>query len=434
MSEKLWLMSQAVSTVLLPRLSQLSSDEHKRKTLKPLIPRWVGELNPIAYGMMKKMDTIYYLGVLGSGQRGAIGTHTAGIISGFQANDIRVVGLFLSNAVPSHSCDEVILLEPTQMHWAFINKFGDRLKLAMAARKLPKNAKKYHRFDPLLSPFVVDGLTVLEYNDDTVEQVRFAAKKAVWGFWGQLIRLAIYPSLFRFSEQISFTKSKVVVCVTSGLECLVKKIQPKANTVVVQNGSSAILQEKELPYLNNCDEKIKIAHVGTLTYWDGLLELLDAVALFLEIEGENSIEMRIIGSGSAFYDITSRIRELGLQGVVQLEPPVNREEAIKILHGVDVVPLLKTISSYGLSPIKFYEARALGCYLICSNIAHINEISVEEGVVVSYPLVTEEIIEALVFVRRHLESIRADRASRSRSAQDFLSWQARVSQLMGEIK
>ena len=41
MSEKLWLMSQAVSTVLLPRLSQLSSEEHKRKTLTPLIARWV---------------------------------------------------------------------------------------------------------------------------------------------------------------------------------------------------------------------------------------------------------------------------------------------------------------------------------------------------------------------------------------------------------
>ena len=41
MSEKLWLMSQAVSTVLLPRLSQLSADENKRKTLTPLIARCV---------------------------------------------------------------------------------------------------------------------------------------------------------------------------------------------------------------------------------------------------------------------------------------------------------------------------------------------------------------------------------------------------------
>ncbi len=39
--EKLWLVSQAVSTVLLPRLSQLHSDEAKRKIITPLICRWV---------------------------------------------------------------------------------------------------------------------------------------------------------------------------------------------------------------------------------------------------------------------------------------------------------------------------------------------------------------------------------------------------------
>jgi len=38
--EKLWLFSGAVSTVLLPRLSQLSNDEAKRNLLTPLIARW----------------------------------------------------------------------------------------------------------------------------------------------------------------------------------------------------------------------------------------------------------------------------------------------------------------------------------------------------------------------------------------------------------
>lgn len=40
-SERLWLLSQAVSTVLLPRLSELSTEEDKRKILTPLITRWV---------------------------------------------------------------------------------------------------------------------------------------------------------------------------------------------------------------------------------------------------------------------------------------------------------------------------------------------------------------------------------------------------------
>lgn len=39
--ERLWLFSQAVSTVLLPRLAELSSDENTRRQLTPLIARWV---------------------------------------------------------------------------------------------------------------------------------------------------------------------------------------------------------------------------------------------------------------------------------------------------------------------------------------------------------------------------------------------------------
>jgi O-antigen/teichoic acid export membrane protein len=39
--ERLWLLSQAVSTVLLPRLSQLNSDEEKRRQITPVICRWV---------------------------------------------------------------------------------------------------------------------------------------------------------------------------------------------------------------------------------------------------------------------------------------------------------------------------------------------------------------------------------------------------------
>lgn len=40
-AERLWMLSTAVSTVLLPRLSQLSNDEDQRRELTPLICRWV---------------------------------------------------------------------------------------------------------------------------------------------------------------------------------------------------------------------------------------------------------------------------------------------------------------------------------------------------------------------------------------------------------
>ncbi|WP_440956482.1 flippase [Methanosarcina sp. Mfa9] len=39
--EKLWILSQSVSTVILPRLSELHTEEEKRQHLTPLIARWV---------------------------------------------------------------------------------------------------------------------------------------------------------------------------------------------------------------------------------------------------------------------------------------------------------------------------------------------------------------------------------------------------------
>ncbi len=52
LAETLWLMSKAVSTVVLPRLAQLSSDEAKRKQLTPLVSRWVLLMTLIAALML----------------------------------------------------------------------------------------------------------------------------------------------------------------------------------------------------------------------------------------------------------------------------------------------------------------------------------------------------------------------------------------------
>lgn len=40
-AEKLWILSKAISAVILPRLSELHEEEEKRKQLTPLITRWV---------------------------------------------------------------------------------------------------------------------------------------------------------------------------------------------------------------------------------------------------------------------------------------------------------------------------------------------------------------------------------------------------------
>jgi O-antigen/teichoic acid export membrane protein len=47
-AERLWILSRSVSTVLLPRLSELHEEEDLRKRLTPRVARWVGVLSLIA--------------------------------------------------------------------------------------------------------------------------------------------------------------------------------------------------------------------------------------------------------------------------------------------------------------------------------------------------------------------------------------------------
>jgi O-antigen/teichoic acid export membrane protein len=71
-SEKLWLLSQAVSTVLLPRLSQLSADEYKRKMLTPLITRWVLLITLIAALILAAVAQWLIVWIFGSDYSGAV--------------------------------------------------------------------------------------------------------------------------------------------------------------------------------------------------------------------------------------------------------------------------------------------------------------------------------------------------------------------------
>ncbi|MDD3653283.1 MAG: sugar transferase [Desulfotomaculaceae bacterium] len=57
LAERLWMLSQAVSTVILPRLSELDHDEDSRKRLTPIVARWVFLVTIIAAGIVALLIT-----------------------------------------------------------------------------------------------------------------------------------------------------------------------------------------------------------------------------------------------------------------------------------------------------------------------------------------------------------------------------------------
>lgn len=377
---------------------------------------------------------VYYIGGMDSNQRGAVGTHTAGIISGFKTNGYRVIGVFLEGRTAHQKCDSEKLAHPSRSRLTLLSSIWSRVSLARKAKSVAGEKLIYHRFDPLLSPFVTTRNTILEYNDDVVAQIRFAAANGQWSPLGTLIRRLLYPTIFRISERYCFRRASVVVCVTDKLRKFVKSLEPRSNAIFIPNGSSAEfrpeLEKKDSP----ADSILRIAHIGTLTHWDGLIELIEAISIFQKRNKTKNVSLCIVGHGNLHPKVLETIDRFGLQDIVTLIDQVTHQTAIEMLHSVDVVPLLKTIDSYGLSPMKFYEALALGCFLICSDIEHINEVKKDEGYVVPYPFTPNIISNAIEYVYNNRDSIRRSRPVRAKRAQFEHSWHKRVSDILMVIE
>ena len=98
-AEKLWMISQSVSTVLLPRLSQLTSDETKRKQLTPLIARWVLFTTLLGASIVAVVGGPFIYAVFGTEYRAALTPLlillpgiVAGSVARVLANDIAARG------------------------------------------------------------------------------------------------------------------------------------------------------------------------------------------------------------------------------------------------------------------------------------------------------------------------------------------------------
>lgn len=72
LGEKLWLISQAVSTVLLPKLSQLSTEEEARKRLTPMVTRWVFVVTLLGGLFLAALSEWIVVGVFGDNFEAAV--------------------------------------------------------------------------------------------------------------------------------------------------------------------------------------------------------------------------------------------------------------------------------------------------------------------------------------------------------------------------
>lgn len=389
---------------------------------------------------MKKK--VLYIGGTAADEKGAIGTHTSGIINSLEKNNsIELFGVFLSDSKPSFLPKESYFHKIKSIKKNYFSKVKSTIKYSKYIRDIVKATDPdyiYIRYSPFsyLSFYIFNldfsRKVILEYNDIFYEQILFAAKRGEWSSIDKWIRLSKLYKIFVLSvEKLAFRKSYLTVLVTEGLLDYCINIESKANAIVVQNATNIFKVQDSENVGNSC---LYLAHIGTLTYWDGLEELVDALHIALNINKSFNFNFNIIGDGALKEKLVNKVKALGMNDFINFIEPMPHDKAIKFLEKTDVVPLLKTIDGYGLSPIKFYEAMGSGCYLLSSDIPHINEVPDFVGKVVSFPLEVNEIASDILDIWENIENIRSNKSRIASFAIKNCSWDARVDQIVQELK
>lgn len=412
---------------------------------------------------MNKNPILLYIGSEESDQPGAIGTHTKGIVnalcqSGHFSKTYFIGGKKTKSDAPcSFKTDTQTILDlaqkPTKtlrqrsvMRIGFIRNIFKALK-SIQREHANKPIVIYTRYTLGLTFLLYAGIKLtkqvtlcVEYNDITEDQLRFIGTNATWGKRGTWLRTnAISMWCLKKTEAYIFGKSTRCIAITDGIASYILKLEPKARVIVVPNASSEeIIEHAQRAHkaqvrkaLSLSQDSFYLVHCGTLTLWDGLDLLINALPL---CKSKDSIKLIIVGDGAAKAHLQKLVAQLKLQSTVSFMPSVNHNKAIEYVLAADIIPIIKTITSYQLSPIKYYEALAAGKPMICSDVLYINEIGTFDfGQVVRFPLQAIEIAQAIDYFVENKEKLNTWTQEITTYAQKNHLWKHRAQKIIAAI-
>lgn len=125
-------------------------------------------------------------------------------------------------------------------------------------------------------------------------------------------------------------------------------------------------------------DEVVIGYISTLNAYEGISYLIDAVALLRE-EGRR-VKAIIVGDGKEGDRLAGQVRELGLEGIVTLTGRVSHDDVQRYYSLIDVfvVPRRDEPRCQLVTPLKPYEAMAMGRTVVVSGVAALREM-IDEG-------------------------------------------------------
>lgn len=127
------------------------------------------------------------------------------------------------------------------------------------------------------------------------------------------------------------------------------------------------------------DGKTVVGYVGSLVDYEGLDVLIAAVDILRR--RRDDIAVLIVGGGAAARDLNAMVRDRGLDDVVRLTGLVPPDDVARYYSLIDIAPFprLPLPVCQMVSPLKPFEAMAMGKAVVGSDVAALAEI-VDDGV------------------------------------------------------
>lgn len=238
----------------------------------------------------------------------------------------------------------------------------------------------------------------------------------------------------RALEGITLAESDAVVCVSRVTRGYLASLGVPAGRIhVIPNGvdPDAFAARPCVPL----GDRVPVAlYVGTLADWQGLSALVEAMPRVL---ARRPLRLRIVGRGRSRQrkEVAKRIRKLGVEEHVSLEPGVPHHEVAALIAAADVAlaPLSYDERNVvqGCCPLKLLEYMACGRPIVASNLPVVREIVREERDALLVPPDAPEALAAAVLRLLDDERLRQRLGERAaRRARELFTWRRAQDRLL----
>jgi glycosyltransferase involved in cell wall biosynthesis len=243
--------------------------------------------------------------------------------------------------------------------------------------------------------------------------------------------------LARVVELRAYRQCDVLICVTESLKTIVAREAgvPPEKILVVPNGVDTAVFDPFRGEARRLLGGFVVGFVGSLIEWQGLRQLLDAVA---ELRHEGlDVTLAIIGDGPERHPLARRADALGLSASVRFVGRVSSEDVPTYIAGFDVGFSGQTVLKIGTmyhSPLKIYEYLSMAKPVIAAAFDDARQV-VREGQ--TGFLFDSSDRESLKDALRRAYSAQTELAEMGKTARRLMidehSWVSRVRRMISEI-